>query len=144
LFETVASVVTHGVNFNNYDWDKTINAWKIDAGWFKGNIGQIISRFTWELPQTILGYAYVQVANVAGKVDNVQYYGGATVIKTYGDDIPWFSGVSGVTLGSFITGDNTIEANPNNPLFQHEYGHYLQSQEYVCLFAGIWYTKCKR
>ena len=130
LFETVANVVTHGVNFNNYDWDKTSNAWKIDAGWFKGNIGQILSRFTWELPQTILGYAYGQVANVAGKVDNVQYYGGATVIKTYGDDIPWFSGVNGVTLGSFITGNNTIEANPNNSLFQHEYGHYLQSQKY--------------
>ena len=34
----------------------------------------------------------------------------------------------GITLGSYIIGDNTIEAHPDNPLFQHEYGHYLQSQ----------------
>lgn len=97
-------------------------------GWFKGNIGQIISRFTWELPQTFLGYAFGQVANVAGKVDNVSYYGGATVIKAFGDRVPWNSDVLGVTLGSFIMGNNTIEADPSNPLFQHEYGHYLQSQ----------------
>ena len=25
-------------------------------------------------------------------------------------------------------GDETIEADANNPLFQHEYGHYIQSQ----------------
>ncbi|MBF4472948.1 MULTISPECIES: hypothetical protein [Flavobacterium] len=51
-----------------------------------------------------LGYLYGQVANVAGKVDNVQYYGGATVIKTFGNRVPWNSGVNGVTLGSFIMG----------------------------------------
>jgi len=27
-------------------------------------------------------------------------------------------------------GDRRIHANPNNPLFQHEYGHYLQSQKF--------------
>ena len=32
--------------------------------------------------------------------------------------------------GSYIIGNNTIEADPNNSLFQHEYGHYLQSQKY--------------
>jgi hypothetical protein len=33
-----------------------------------------------------------------------------------------------VTLGSFTTGENGITADPKNVLFQHEYGHYLQSQ----------------
>ena len=38
-------------------------------------------------------------------------------------------GNRGITLGSYIAGGNSIEADPNNSLFQHEYGHYLQSQE---------------
>lgn len=33
-----------------------------------------------------------------------------------------------MTLGSFINGDNNLEADANNYLFQHEYGHYIQSQ----------------
>ena len=32
------------------------------------------------------------------------------------------------TSGSFINGERGLYADPNNTLFQHEYGHYLQSQ----------------
>ena len=139
LFETVANVFTHGVNFNNYDWDKTINAFKIDLGLFKadgdktffGQVWQVFSRFTLEALQTTIGYGYSHFINVAGKVDNVQFYGGATVLKTFGDSVPYAeSTVNGVTFGSYIIGNNTIEAEPSNSLFQHEYGHYLQSQKY--------------
>jgi len=45
----------------------------------------------------------------------------ATVLQKTGD---W----GAITLGSYIIGDQSIEADPNNDLFQHEYGHYLQSQ----------------
>ncbi len=83
---------------------------------------ELLSRFTWQLPQTMTGSAYAQISNFAGQVDAVDYYGGATV--TSGSN--W--GQTAVTLGSFIVGDKTIAADPNNPLFQHEYGHYLQSQ----------------
>jgi hypothetical protein len=31
-------------------------------------------------------------------------------------------------LGSYINGHRGLQADPNNSLFQHEYGHYLQSQ----------------
>ena len=55
-------------------------------------------------------------------VANVSYKYGATVIKTR--DANW----GGVTQGSYIMGDNSIEPDANNPLFQHEYGHYIQSQ----------------
>jgi hypothetical protein len=34
----------------------------------------------------------------------------------------------GFTLGSYIMGKRGLQADPNNSLFQHEYGHYLQSQ----------------
>lgn len=82
------------------------------------------------MPQTLIGYSYSEFLNVAGKVDNVQFYGGATVLKTFGDHLPYTSNGLGVTLGSYIIGNNTIEAAPSNSLFQHEYGHYLQSQKF--------------
>jgi hypothetical protein len=37
-------------------------------------------------------------------------------------------------MGSYINGDNSIRPDPNNQLFQHEYGHYLQSQA-----SGLFY-----
>ena len=84
---------------------------------------ELISRFTWQLPQTMIGSAYVQVSNYAGQVDDVDYWGGATTFS--GNN---WGRTSAVTLGSFISGDNSLKADPNNSLFQHEYGHYLQSQ----------------
>lgn len=83
---------------------------------------ELISRFTWQLPQTMIGHGYAQFSGYAGQVDNVDYWGGATVMS--GNN--W--GQKAVTLSSFIIGDRTISADPNNSVFQHEYGHYLQSQ----------------
>jgi len=54
--------------------------------------------------------------------------GGATTLQNAG-------GLWGAfTLGSYILGDNTLRADPNNTLFQHEYGHYLQSQSYGFIY----------
>lgn len=97
-------------------------------GLYKGKIGQIISRFTWELPQTLLGYVGSGVHNTFGGVKSVTYYGGATVVESYSKD--W----GGITLGSYINGERGIQADPSNRLFQHEYGHYLQSQS-----SGLFY-----
>ncbi len=107
------------------------NAVKITAGLFATGPGnflkkawEVISRFTWQLPQTIGGFVSAQVTNLVGNVQSVDYYHGATVVRTYTED--W----GGITQGSFIIGDNSIRADPNNSLFQHEYGHYLQSQKF--------------
>lgn len=88
---------------------------------FGGKVWQLISRFTWELPQTIVGFITAQGANILGKVDNVSYKAGATVLRMR----PSFGAF---TIGSYIIGDRSISADPKNELFQHEYGHYLQSQ----------------
>ncbi|MDH6382837.1 hypothetical protein M2451_004192, partial [Dysgonomonas sp. PFB1-18] len=48
--------------------------------------------------------------------------------------IPLFGGGRGVTMGSYIIGERGIKADPTNELFQHEYGHYLQSQAYGWTF----------
>lgn len=92
---------------------------------FLGKIWQLISRFTWELPQTLIGITYSQVSNTSWQVDHVGYWGGATVAS--GNN--WGNGEeAAVTIGSFISGSNSLKADPNNSIFQHEYGHYLQSQ----------------
>lgn len=56
------------------------------------------------------------------------YYAGATLTKVNNRDF------GGITMGSYILGDKSIDANPNNQLFQHEYGHCLQSQ----LLGPVW------
>ena len=83
---------------------------------------EFISRFTWQAPQTALGYGTAQFTSIFRDVKSVDYYGGATVIESRRSD--W----GAITLGNFITGQRGIEADPSHWLFQHEYGHYIQSQ----------------
>lgn len=105
-------------------------AWKIDAGAFKGSFWQVVSRFTWELPQSFLGSQAGQYYNLFGGVKSVNYYGGATVVQGYSK---WGKAF---TLGSYIVGGRTLEAKLDNVLFQHEYGHYLQSQSMGWAYLG--------
>ena len=117
-----------------YAYKNVINDFKITVGLFKGNFKQFISRFTWELPQTILGYNYSQFRLVTEEIDHVEYYDGATYVindNTHSEN--------GVTLGSFInindkgsmpTDDRGRFAPQKKTLYMHEYGHYLQSQDY--------------
>lgn len=58
-----------------------------------------------------------------GGIRKIEYAYGTTV-ATWNTGNKW-----GITLGSYISGGKEIQANPNNSIFQHEYGHYLQSQE---------------
>jgi hypothetical protein len=104
------------------NWHNTAMAWEIDKGLFYGNPLQILSRFTWELPQTVMGYAVNGAYATEGGVKSVTHWGGATAVETYASN--W----GGFTLSSFIMGERGLQADPNNSLFQHEYGHYLQSQ----------------
>jgi hypothetical protein len=93
---------------------------------FWGRTWEFFSRLTWQAPQTIVGWFVAESCNTlgfAGGVESVDYKYGATVTRTNN------SGWGAVTLGSYITGSNNIRADENNYLFQHEYGHYIQSQE---------------
>ncbi|GHS89451.1 hypothetical protein FACS1894201_10830 [Bacteroidia bacterium] len=93
---------------------------------FLGRTWEVISRLTWQAPQTVVGFLTSHAHNtfvLKGGVGSVDYKYGATVLRTNDDD--W----GGFTLGSYIIGDNTIKADANNSLFQHEYGHYIQSQK---------------
>lgn len=139
---TFIKVWSQGINAwtNGDNWHSTQMAFKIDMGLFQGNFKQIISRFTWELPQTFLGYEFAQGLNFFNDVKSVTYYGGATAVERYKHPegwAPWYQKLgSAVTLGSFITGDRGLQADPYNSLFQHEYGHYLQSQFWGPRYIG--------
>lgn len=101
---------------------------------FGGQIWEFISRFAWQLPQTLGGFFTSHSYNtfgLQGGVQSVNYKYGATVLRTRND------GWGGVTQGSYIVGDNSIRADANNPLFQHEYGHYIQSQQ---MGWGYWWS----
>ncbi len=78
------------------EWSKTNKAWKIDKGLFVtdrnksfgGRLWELASRFTWQLPQTIIGNAYSNVSNVFyNRVNSVNYYGGATILDV--DNLIW-------------------------------------------------------
>lgn len=114
------------------EWSPTNKAWKIDIGGFKtdpnrtiaGRGLQLLSRWTWELPQTVIGKGYSHIRNMSGNVDDVSYYGGATLVNK-NDNSGWRWGL---TLGSYINSKN-VDADPySDDLFRHEFGHTLQSR----------------
>lgn len=91
---------------------------------------EIISRNTYQWIQTSLGFGLAQIANLSegfgitnGGISKIDFAYGATVV-TFNVGKNW-----GITLGSYISGGKELRADPNNNIFQHEYGHYLQSQE---------------
>lgn len=87
-----------------------------------GKTGELFSRFLYQTPQTIGGFMTAQFYNTYTKrVNSVEYEQGTTVLNMM---VSW----PGVSLGSFILADERIKGRPNNKLFQHEFGHYLQSQ----------------
>jgi hypothetical protein len=112
------------------DWSALGNAGKIFLGNFYldenrglGASWQGFSRHTWEFIQTGLGYSFAQIRNTFGAVDNVEYFGGATLSNR---NRPEVAG-GGMTLGPFILGTN-LEASTNDWTFMHEYGHTIQSR----------------
>lgn len=112
-------------------WQTTKNSFHIWKGLFSldsnksffGRMGEFFSRFTYQLPQTALGLFTAHGYNMFGSVEKVKSLYGATVLTTHN-----MKGTSAMTLGSFIIGNSGTYADPNNATFQHEYGHYLQSQ----------------
>lgn len=104
---------------------------------------QLVSRFTWELPQTLVGWLFGEMRNITGAVDKVGFIGGATYIVNE----HWRRGGSqGVSLGSFINIDNHgvffendgiaafKDSVTSDQLLMHEYGHYIQSQRWGPLY----------
>lgn len=83
---------------------------------------EILSRWTYQWPQTLGGFVTAHGYNTfTRKVLFVDHSNGATAVTM---KVSW----PGVCLGSYILGRTSLYADPDNKLFQHEYGHYLQSK----------------
>lgn len=102
-----------------------------------GQVWEVLSRLTWQLPQTLLGFLISHLANLMeglgfhGRgISHISYSHGATAVAHKGRC--W----GAVALGCYINGDCRLNAVPHNWLFQHEYGHYLQSQA-----AGLFFLQ---
>ena len=95
-----------------------------------GRVWQLISRFTWELPQTLVGWLYSLSRAFAGQVDRVDTLGGITFATKVG-----CSYGMGVSLGTFVDlwagswmrgeGEAFILSNQ---ICMHEFGHTSDSQ----------------
>lgn len=125
---TIIRPWSEGINAwtDSDNWHATRNSLKLMNGWFAGNLKQIISRFTWERWQTTFGYNLANYYNCFGMVKDVEQYRGATAVTLYSNKV---GRGTGITLGSYIIGNNKLRAEAGNYLFMHEYGHYLQSQD---------------
>lgn len=96
---------------------------------FVGRVFEVISRLTWQAPQTALGFLWNQANNTLGRVENVEYFHGATFV------VGATRGGKALTLGSYISISPVQEDKQANIRIgeggyttMHEYGHYLQSQ----------------
>lgn len=118
-------------------------SFKIDMGMFHTDsnrdfwdrVWQFVSRFTWESPQSTLGFLYSNFRNLNEDVDRVEYFGGATFVINENS-----SKRNGVSLGNNINIDIRGTFNQENHprgwmfgedgLYWHEYGHTFQSERY--------------
>ena len=95
-----------------------------------GRVWQLFSRFTWELPQTLVGWIYSVGRAIAGQIDRVETLGGITFATKSGCNYSM-----GVSLGTFVDlwagswmhgeGEAYILGNQ---ICMHEFGHTADSQ----------------
>ena len=145
FFKGFCNAIFKGKNIFKTSWNYGIkhlsNNFKMWVGLFStdsnknfwGRSWELFSRFTWQLHQTALGFFMAEEYNIWGNVTKVSTKYGATVITTpnLGDSGRAF------TLGCFIIGASSVGALPDNAPFQHEYGHYLQSQLFGPLYISM-------
>lgn len=117
---------------------RVANAAKIDAGLYQTdnektfleNVGILLLRFTWEMPQTIAGNAISHFRNNFWRT-NVDYYHESTLVNRGGNS-GW-----GFTIGNYINGKD-LTADPQiDDTFAHEYGHVIQSRFLGPLYMPI-------
>lgn len=125
----IGNLFNHGFNVSQYDWDRTVNAWRIDMGMFRGDFGQILNKWTFSLPVSLIGNTFAHAYNLAGGIDNVTYMDGMLALSG-----PTGNKNSAFTLGHYSFGPKGYEATWKDHLFVHEYGHYMQTQ-----LMGIFY-----
>ena len=119
------------INNGLYYTDPNKNFW--EQAW------QLTSRFSWESFQTTVGYYYTQGRNALGYVDRVDFFGGATWATSENA-----SARGGRSISNYINMKTREEITGSfeervlsDPWFMHEYGHYIQSQNWGPLYLPV-------
>jgi hypothetical protein len=104
-----------------------------------GRMWQLVSRFTWELPQTFVGWLYSLCRALVGQADRVDHFGGITFVTKSGCKYGM-----GVSLGSFIdlwvdpwTCGEGEKFVLGNQLCMHEVGHTADSQRFGWAYLPV-------
>lgn len=83
---------------------------------------EVGSRFTYQGPQTGIGFFMAHFYNtVLCRVNSVSHPNGSTLLNM---NVRW----TGICFGNYILAKKSCAPDPDNRIFQHEYGHYLQSR----------------
>lgn len=130
--DAIGNAFAHGFNFKHYNWSRTLNAWKIDMGMFKGNIGQIVNKWTYGIINSVIGNEVSHTLNTIGLVDNVTDMDGMLALSSR--IVP---GSNAFTIGQYSIGPKGYVADWRDNLFVHEYGHYIQTQRIGALYFPI-------
>lgn len=104
-----------------------------------GRVWQLFSRFTWELPQTFVGWLYTLARTFAGQIDRVDVLGGITFATKSNCNFGM-----GVSLGTFVDlwvgpwmhgkGERFVLGSQ---LCMHEFGHTADSQRFGWAYLPI-------
>ena len=104
-----------------------------------GRVWQLLSRLTWELPQTFVGWLYTLARTFAGQIDRVDVLGGITFATKSNCNFSM-----GVSLGTFVDlwagswmrgeGEGFILGNQ---ICMHEFGHTADSQLFGWFYLPV-------
>lgn len=108
-----------------FRWDKNRN--------FFRRILQLISRFSWELPQSYIGFSWAMLTAIISKPTHTYSLAGILCIHTYKANQKLLLGLS-ISPYIFISGPDKHYNPASSSIFMHEYGHSLDSQR-----LGIFY-----
>ncbi|RYD73008.1 MAG: hypothetical protein EOP53_20890 [Sphingobacteriales bacterium] len=108
--------ISHRINQSIFN---TLHIWK---GLFIGPLSIVLSRLSWEIIQTLVGFFTSHFSNLFRDVQAVKYVESVTVLEG--------GGMGGsVSFGSYILLFPGFPAQVGHYLFMHEFGHSLQSRE---------------
>ncbi|MBQ8675815.1 MAG: hypothetical protein IJ528_06280 [Bacteroidaceae bacterium] len=125
FIDIVRNVADWNFNIFHFDWTRTENSLKIDLGMFTGSLGQILNKWTWGLVNSLVGNTIAQGLNLVGAVSGVSEMDGMLAIAG-----PTGDNNSAFTIGHYSFGPNGYRGTWQDNLFVHEYGHYIQSQQW--------------
>ncbi len=69
IFDFYSNLFKHGFNVSRYSWKRTVNAFKIDTGMYRGGFLHAIGKSTLGLGNSIIGMTLAHGLNAIGKVD---------------------------------------------------------------------------